>query len=65
MVSAVGIWAHPKPGQFVMIHGTKDVLEGGKYDGHATDKAAHLNHYEPNLPPHGSLVVGKKGRESK
>ena len=64
MVLAVGIWGHLKPGQFRMIHGTKAELEGGKCD-HATAKDAHLNHYEPNLPPHGTLVVGKKGRESK
>ena len=52
-----------------MVHGTKaeiaiGKLEGGECD-HATDKAAHLAHYKPDLPPHGTLVVGKKGRHSK
>ena len=68
-VLVLGIWGHLKLGKFRMIHGTKAELELGKSEGgkcdHATDKAAHLNHYGPNLPPHGSLVVGKKGRESK
>ena len=58
---AVGIWEHLKPGQFSMIHGTKVEIDGGKCD-HATDKAAHLDHYKPDLPPHVTLVVGKKGR---
>ena len=65
MVLAVGIWAHLKPGEFSMIHGTKAELEGGSKCAHATEKAAHLAHYKPNLPAHGSLVVGQKGRDSK
>jgi hypothetical protein len=65
MVFAVGIWAHLQPGEFRMIHGTKAELEGGSKCAHATEKAAHLAHYKPNLPAHGSPVVGTKGRDSK
>ena len=57
MVFAAGIWAHLQPGEFRMIHGTNCC--------HATEKAAHLAHYKPNLPAHGSPVVGTKGRDSK
>ena len=65
MVLAVGIWAHLKPGKFSMIHGTPAELEDGRKCAHATEKAAHLAHHKPNLPAHGSLVVGQKGRDSK
>ena len=61
MVMGVGIWEHLKPGQFSMIHGTKaeiaiGKLEGGKCD-HAADKAAHLTHYKPDVPPHGVSIL--------
>ena len=64
----LGIWGNLRPGQFCMIHGTKAELELGKAKGgkcdHAAEKAAHLTHYKPDVPPHGTLVVGTKGRES-
>ena len=58
-VLVLGIWGHLKLVRFCMIHSTKAGLklgksEGGKCD-HAAEKAAHLTHYKPDVPPHGTL----------